>query len=51
MAELNGVGGVRIQECAKEVNVVINTCRLRYRKLLEALVKAVQVLHALGEGC
>ncbi|XP_050367825.1 plant-specific TFIIB-related protein PTF2 [Argentina anserina] len=44
VAELNGIGDVSIQECAKEVNVVVNTCRLRYRELLEALVKAAQVL-------
>lgn len=44
VAELNGVGGVTIQECAKEANAVVNTCRLRYRELLEALVKAAQVL-------
>ncbi|XP_062012998.1 plant-specific TFIIB-related protein PTF2 [Rosa rugosa] len=44
VAELNGVGGVSIQDCAREVNAVVNTCRLRYRELLEALVKAAQVL-------
>ncbi|XP_004305699.1 PREDICTED: uncharacterized protein LOC101291556 [Fragaria vesca subsp. vesca] len=44
VAELNGVGGVSIQECAKEFNAVVHTCRLRYRELLEALVKAAQVL-------
>ncbi|XP_068321217.1 plant-specific TFIIB-related protein PTF2 [Pyrus communis] len=43
VAELNGVG-VRIEDLAKEIHAVVHTCKLRYRELLEALVKVAQAL-------
>ncbi|KAG2683949.1 hypothetical protein I3760_10G057700 [Carya illinoinensis] len=43
VAELNGVD-VRIDDVAKDVHATASTCRLRYRELLESLVKVAQVL-------
>ncbi|WVZ10862.1 hypothetical protein V8G54_015392 [Vigna mungo] len=43
VAELNGVVVV-MEELAKEVHATVSTCRLRYKELLETLVKAAQVL-------
>ncbi|EEF45118.1 conserved hypothetical protein [Ricinus communis] len=44
VAELNGVEGVRIEDVAREVHAAVSTCKLRYKELLEALVKVAQVL-------
>ncbi|XP_074267917.1 plant-specific TFIIB-related protein PTF2-like [Silene latifolia] len=43
VAELNGFK-VRIEEVAKEVNVGIATCKLRYKELREALVEVAKGL-------
>ncbi|PON73802.1 TFIIB transcription factor [Trema orientale] len=43
VAELNEVG-VRIEDVAKEVHAKVYTSKLRYKELLEALVKVAQVL-------
>jgi len=43
VAELNGIV-VGMEELAKEVHARVSTCRLRYKELLETLVKAAQVL-------
>ncbi|KAJ1430863.1 Cyclin-like superfamily [Sesbania bispinosa] len=43
VAELNQVE-VGMDDLAKEVHVVVSTCRARYRELLETLVKVAQVL-------
>ncbi|XWS47464.1 hypothetical protein CRYUN_Cryun14cG0154300 [Craigia yunnanensis] len=44
VAELNGVEGLKIEDVAKNVHAVVSTCKLRYKELLEALVKVAQVL-------
>ncbi|GKU94414.1 hypothetical protein SLEP1_g7912 [Rubroshorea leprosula] len=44
VAELNGVKGVRIGDVAKEVHANVATCKLRYKELLETLVKVAQAL-------
>ncbi|EOX93141.1 Zinc ion binding,transcription regulators, putative [Theobroma cacao] len=44
VAELNGVEGLKIEDVAKEVHATVATCKLRYKELLEALVKVAQVL-------
>ncbi|XVF14783.1 hypothetical protein REPUB_Repub09cG0091300 [Reevesia pubescens] len=44
VAELNGVEGLKIEDVAKNVYAAVSTCKLRYKELLEALVKAAQVL-------
>lgn len=44
VAELNGVENVKIEEVAREVHATVSTCRLRYKELLEALVKVAQAL-------
>lgn len=43
VAELNGIS-IRIEELAKETHAVVHTSRLRYRELLQALVKVAQAL-------
>lgn len=43
VAELNGVV-VRMEDLAREVHATVSTCRLRYKELLETLVKVAQVL-------
>ncbi|KAK9740608.1 hypothetical protein RND81_03G047500 [Saponaria officinalis] len=43
VAGVNGIT-VRIEEVAKEVNVGIGTCKLRYKELLEALVEVAKGL-------
>ncbi|CAL9015635.1 unnamed protein product [Prunus brigantina] len=43
VAELNGIS-IRIEELAKEIHAVVHTSRLRYRELLQALVKVAQAL-------
>lgn len=43
VAELNGVE-VRMEDVARELNVAVITCRLRYKELLERLVEVAQVL-------
>ncbi|KAJ9136043.1 hypothetical protein P3X46_033157 [Hevea brasiliensis] len=44
VAELNGVEGLKIEEVAREVHAAVSTCRLRYRELLEVLVKVAEAL-------
>ncbi|KAJ8772173.1 hypothetical protein K2173_027350 [Erythroxylum novogranatense] len=44
VSELNGVEGIKIENVAREVHSVVSTCRSRYKELLEALVKAAQIL-------
>ncbi|XP_010557484.1 PREDICTED: plant-specific TFIIB-related protein PTF2-like [Tarenaya hassleriana] len=41
VAEVNGVK-IRIEDLAKEAEVVLSTCKRRYRELLEKLVKVAQ---------
>ncbi|KAK7302931.1 hypothetical protein RJT34_13828 [Clitoria ternatea] len=43
VAELNRIK-LRIDDLAKELHVVVSTCRTRYKELLETLVKVAQVL-------
>ncbi|CAL5184178.1 unnamed protein product [Lathyrus oleraceus] len=43
VAEINQVE-IRMEDLAKEVHVVVSTCRTRYKELLETLVKIAQVL-------
>ncbi|GMY37703.1 plant-specific TFIIB-related protein PTF2-like [Fagus crenata] len=43
VAELNEVD-LRIEDVAKEIHATVSTCRLRYKELLESLVKVAQVL-------
>ncbi|XP_027187247.1 plant-specific TFIIB-related protein PTF2 [Cicer arietinum] len=43
VAEINQVD-VRLENLAKEVHAIVSTCRIRYKELLETLVKAAQVL-------
>nr|POE98631.1 plant-specific tfiib-related protein ptf2 [Quercus suber] len=43
VAELNEVD-LRIEDVALEVHAAVSTCRLRYKELLESLVKVAQVL-------
>ncbi|XVF31774.1 hypothetical protein REPUB_Repub17cG0021200 [Reevesia pubescens] len=44
VAELNGVEGLKIEDVANNVHSAVSTCKLRYKELLEALVKVAQVL-------
>ncbi|XP_038691402.1 plant-specific TFIIB-related protein PTF2 isoform X2 [Tripterygium wilfordii] len=44
LAEVNGIEGVKIESVAREVHAAVNTCRKRYKELLEALVKVAQAL-------
>ncbi|KDP21088.1 hypothetical protein JCGZ_21559 [Jatropha curcas] len=44
VAELNGVECVKIEEVARDMHAAVSTCRLRYKELLEALVKVAQAL-------
>ncbi|XVF81684.1 hypothetical protein PTKIN_Ptkin15bG0175100 [Pterospermum kingtungense] len=44
VAELNEVEGLKIDDVAKNVHSAVSTCKLRYKELLEALVKVAQVL-------
>ncbi|WCJ27190.1 zinc ion binding transcription regulators [Euphorbia peplus] len=44
VAELNGVPGMKIEEMARRVHAAVSTSKTRYRELLEAIVKAAQVL-------
>lgn len=44
VAELNGVVCLKIEDVAKNVYSAVSTCKLRYKELLEALVKVAQVL-------
>ncbi|OMO95879.1 hypothetical protein CCACVL1_05202 [Corchorus capsularis] len=44
VAELNGVEGFKIEDIAKDLHAVVATSKLRYKELLEALVKVAQVL-------
>ncbi|KAK7324442.1 hypothetical protein VNO77_27997 [Canavalia gladiata] len=43
VAELNQVE-VRMSDLAKEVHAMVSTCKVRYKELLETLVKVAQVL-------
>ncbi|CAK7338967.1 unnamed protein product [Dovyalis caffra] len=49
VAELNGVEGVKIEELAREVHVAVSTCRLRYKELLEVIVKLAQEMLPWGK--
>lgn len=49
VAELNGVEGVKIEEVAREVHVAVSTCRLRYKELLEMIVKVAQEILPWGK--
>ncbi|XP_047321586.1 plant-specific TFIIB-related protein PTF2 [Impatiens glandulifera] len=44
VAQLNDMDGVRIESIASELNVPVSTCRLRYKELLDSLVKVAKPL-------
>ncbi|KAJ4837955.1 hypothetical protein Tsubulata_015672 [Turnera subulata] len=49
VAEVNGVEGVKIEDLARDVHVAASTCRLRYKELLEVIVKVAELVLPWGK--